>query len=103
MAFELPFSTKTPPLIGLDVGSSSVKLVELTEGGGTPRLERYAIEPLPRGAVVDGNVDKIDIVAEAVRLLEDPREYERMARIHNPYGDGEASRRISEIIEGFLD
>lgn len=67
MAFELPFSTKTPPLIGLDVGSSSVKLVELTESGGTPRLERYAIEPLPRGAVVDGNVDKIDIVAEAVR------------------------------------
>ena len=31
------------------------------------RLERYAIEPLPRGSVVDGNVDKIDVVAEAVR------------------------------------
>ncbi len=68
MAFELPFSPQTPPLIGLDIGSSSVKLVELSDAGGNlMRLERYAIEALPRGAVVDGNIDKIDIVAEAVK------------------------------------
>ncbi|MGE5336381.1 MAG: pilus assembly protein PilM [Gemmatimonadota bacterium] len=69
MAFELPFlSSQTPPLIGLDIGSSSVKIVELSEPSvGTVRLERYAIEPLPRGAVVDGNIDKIDVVAEAVK------------------------------------
>ena len=69
MAFELPFlSSKTPPLIGLDIGSSSVKLVELSRSPtGALRLERYAIEPLPRGAVVDGNFDKIDVVAEAVK------------------------------------
>ncbi len=69
MAFELPFlSSKTPPLIGLDIGSSSVKLVELSQpSAGTLCLERYAIEPLPRGAVVDGNFDKIDVVAEAVK------------------------------------
>lgn len=68
MPFELPFSSKTPLLIGLDIGSSSVKLVELSQSlGGNLRLERYAIEPLPRGAMVDGNIDKIDVVAEAVR------------------------------------
>ncbi len=68
MPFELPFSSRTPPLIGLDIGSSSVKLVELVDvGGGVIRLERYAIEPLPRGAVVDGNIDKIDVVADAVK------------------------------------
>lgn len=68
MPFDLPFSSKTPPLIGLDIGSSSVKLVELSQSaGGGLRLERYAIEPLPRGAVVDGNIDKIEIVAEAVK------------------------------------
>jgi type IV pilus assembly protein PilM len=66
--FELPFSGKTPPLIGLDIGSSSVKIVELSDAGkGELRLERYAIETLPRGAVVDGNIDKIDIVADAVK------------------------------------
>ena len=68
MAFDLPFSPKTPPLIGLDIGSSSVKIVELSEAGkGVMRLERYAIEPLPRGAVVDGNIDKIEVVADAVK------------------------------------
>jgi type IV pilus assembly protein PilM len=68
LPFDLPFSSKTPPLIGLDIGSSSVKIVELAQGaGGIVRLERYAIEPLPRGAVVDGNIDKIEVVAEAVK------------------------------------
>ncbi len=42
------------------------------------------------------------IVAEAVNLLENPAEYERMARLHNPYGDGKASVRIAERIASFL-
>jgi type IV pilus assembly protein PilM len=54
-------------MLGLDIGSSSVKLVELGKTETGLHLERYAIEPLPRGAVVDGNIDKIDIVADAVR------------------------------------
>jgi type IV pilus assembly protein PilM len=71
LAFELPFfSSKTPPLVGLDIGSSSVKLVELSDpGGGVLRLERYGIEPIPRGAVVDGNIDKIELVADAVKRV----------------------------------
>jgi len=38
------------------------------------------------------------IVAEATRLLDDPAEYARMTRVHNPYGDGQASRRIGGIL-----
>jgi UDP-N-acetylglucosamine 2-epimerase (non-hydrolysing) len=38
------------------------------------------------------------IVAEAGALLDDPAEYRRMSQIHNPYGDGFASRRIAEAI-----
>ncbi|WP_285713706.1 non-hydrolyzing UDP-N-acetylglucosamine 2-epimerase [Erythrobacter oryzae] len=38
------------------------------------------------------------IVAETSRLLDDPRAYEAMAKAHNPYGDGTASRRIARII-----
>ncbi len=59
---------RNPPLVGVDVSATSVKLVELsTSPRGGRRLERYAIEPLPRGAVVDGGIDKVDIVAEALR------------------------------------
>ena len=38
------------------------------------------------------------IIAEASRLLDDPAEYARMTRVHNPYGDGHASRRIADIL-----
>jgi len=38
------------------------------------------------------------IVKEAARLLDDPEEYARRARIHNPYGDGRASARIRDVL-----
>ncbi len=62
------FKPKTPPLFGLDISSSSVKMLEIVEAGkGAYRVERYAIEPLPREAVVDGNINNLEAVAEAVK------------------------------------
>jgi len=59
---------KSKALIGLDISSSAVKLVELAEAGGNQlRLERYAIEPLPRDAVTDGNISSLEGVADAIR------------------------------------
>src|SRR5437773_2774732 len=60
--------TKSPPLIGIDISSSAVKRVELAESGkGAYRLERYAIEPLPRDVVADGNISNMEQVAEGLR------------------------------------
>ena len=57
-------------MLGLDVSSSSVKLVELSKNkAGQFVLERCAIEPLERGWVTDGNIEKFDDVADAVRRL----------------------------------
>lgn len=59
---------KSKALIGLDISSSAVKLVELVEAGANQfRLERYAIEPLPRDAVTDGNIASLEAVAESIR------------------------------------
>lgn len=64
------FSRQPAPLIGLDISSSSVKLVELgRDKDGNLVLERCAIEPLERGWVTDGNVEKFDEVAEAMRRV----------------------------------
>ena len=64
------FRRQNAPLLGLDVSSSSVKLVELgREASGKLVLERCAIEPLERGWITDGNVEKFDEVAEAVRRV----------------------------------
>ena len=59
---------KTPPLIGCDISSSSVKMVEIAEAGrNVYRVERYAIEPLPKDTVVDGNIANIEAAGEAIK------------------------------------
>ena len=64
------FSRQSSALLGLDISSSSVKLVELSrDKAGNLVLDRCAIEPLERGWITDGNVEKFDEVAEAVRRL----------------------------------
>src|SRR5574340_259604 len=61
--------------MGLDISSSAVKMVELADAGkGAYRIERYAIEQLPRDAVVDGNIANLEATVEAVR-----RAWKRMA------------------------
>ena len=62
------FKTKSPSLIGVDIASTSLKLVELSEAGkGTYRLDRYAIEPLPKDTVTDGNIANLDQVSDALK------------------------------------
>jgi type IV pilus assembly protein PilM len=64
------FSRQPAPLLGLDISSSSVKLVELgRDKAGNLVLERCAIEPLERGWITDGNVEKFDEVADAMRRV----------------------------------
>jgi len=59
-------------------------------------------EAVEAGTVKLVGTDEACILAEAGRLLEDRDEYERMARVHNPYGDGRASSRIGDLILSFL-
>lgn len=64
------FGRQATPLLGIDISSSSVKLVELgRDKTGAFVLERCAIEPLERGWITDGNIEKFDEVAEAVRRV----------------------------------
>jgi UDP-N-acetylglucosamine 2-epimerase (non-hydrolysing) len=55
-------------------------------------------EAVEAGTVKLVGTDRAAIVREAARLLEDANEYGRMARLHNPYGDGHASERIAQRI-----
>jgi UDP-N-acetylglucosamine 2-epimerase len=59
-------------------------------------------EAVEAGTVKLVGTDRAAIVREAVRLLENQAEYERMARLHNPYGDGKASERIARRIGAYL-
>lgn len=59
-------------------------------------------EAVEVGTVKLVGTDPGRIVKESARLLEDREEYERMARLHNPYGDGQASARIARRIASHL-
>jgi len=54
-------------LLGLDISSTAVKLVELSRHGNRYRIESYAVEPLPPNSVVEKNISDVEAVGEAVR------------------------------------
>ncbi|HRZ59718.1 MAG TPA: pilus assembly protein PilM [Rubrivivax sp.] len=57
-------------MIGLDISSSSVKLVELGQASsGELVLERFASEPFEKGWITDGQIEKFDEVADAVKRV----------------------------------
>jgi UDP-N-acetylglucosamine 2-epimerase (non-hydrolysing) len=59
-------------------------------------------EAVAAGTVKLVGTDACRIVREAERLLDDEAEYRRMARVHNPYGDGHASERIRGAVESYF-
>ncbi len=64
------FKRQQPALLGIDISSSSVKLVELSrDAAGKFVLDHCAIEPLEHGWVVDGNVENFDEVADAIKRV----------------------------------
>ncbi len=54
-------------LIGLDITTSSVKLIELTENGRSYRVESYSAEPTPPNAINEKAIVDADAVGEAIR------------------------------------
>ena len=61
---------KHAPMIGLDISSSSVKLVELGQSSnGEYVLERFGSESFEKGWITDGQIEKFDEVADAVRRV----------------------------------
>ena len=62
------FKTKSPSLIGVDIASTSLTLVELSDARkGLYRLERYVIEPLPKDVVADGNILNIELAGDVLK------------------------------------
>ncbi|MDX1491584.1 MAG: pilus assembly protein PilM [Pseudohongiellaceae bacterium] len=60
------FSKKSKTLLGVDISSTAVKLLELSFSGGRYRIENYAIRQLPANAVVEKNISDIDAVGESI-------------------------------------
>src|SRR5688572_1988722 len=61
------FERSRPALLGVDVSSTSVKLIELSRDGARFRVESYAVEPLPPQSVVEKNIQDMNAVGESLR------------------------------------
>ena len=66
---KLPFSfgARYRPLIGLDVTTSSIKLIELSLDGGQYRVEAYAAEATPHSAINEKAIVDAQAVGEAIK------------------------------------
>jgi len=60
-------NSRNRPLIGLDVTTSSVKLIELSQSGRGYRVESFAAEPTPPNAINDKAIVDAEAVGEAIR------------------------------------
>ena len=63
------FSNPSNPMIGLDISSSAVKLIELSRSGDGYRVETYRVLPLPANTVVEKNIADLDALSETIESV----------------------------------
>lgn len=61
------FGQKKSPLLGIDISSSVVKILELSQKSGKYCVESYIVEPLPLDSVVEGRIEDVEAVSLAVK------------------------------------
>ncbi|MFL0810372.1 MAG: pilus assembly protein PilM [Agarilytica sp.] len=69
MGFLEIFNKKQKPLLGLDISSTSVKMLEISRQGDSFRVENYAVKPLPANAVVEKNINDPEVVSQVVKAV----------------------------------
>jgi type IV pilus assembly protein PilM len=65
--FSHLFKKKKPNLLGVDISSTTIKLLELSNHGGGYRVESYAVEALPQNSVVEKTITDVEAVGEAIK------------------------------------
>ena len=63
------FGSKSKAVIGIDVGTHSIKLVELAGSYAAPRVIAWGVEPLPAGAFSENTITDAEAVAQALNSL----------------------------------
>ncbi|WP_020395292.1 type IV pilus assembly protein PilM [Thiolinea disciformis] len=61
------FYSRKPNLLGIDISSSAIKLVEMARRGREYRIESYAVAPLPEGVCNEKDIVDPEPVGEAIR------------------------------------
>jgi type IV pilus assembly protein PilM len=92
---ELFRKRKSAQVLGLDISSTTVKLLELSYNGGHYRVESYAVSSLPQDAVVEKSVNDVDGVSNAIRTV--------VAQSHTKLKNVSAAVAGSSVITKLID
>ena len=65
----LPFTSRKSPIIGIDISSTSVKVLELSQSGSGYRVEYYGVEPLAPNCITEKVISDVDAVANSIRKV----------------------------------
>ena len=62
------FNRKHDHLLGIDISTAAVKILELSKTGSRYKVESYAVAPLAQDAVIDNNISNTEMIAEAIKV-----------------------------------
>ncbi|MGZ8224868.1 MAG: pilus assembly protein PilM, partial [Methylobacter sp.] len=62
------FNQNQNVVLGIDISTAAVKLLELSRAGARYRVESYAVAPLPQDAVIDKNIANVNVIADAIKV-----------------------------------
>ncbi len=63
------FKPEKPPLVGVDISSAAIKLLELSQNGSRYRVECYAVESMPQDTLVDKNIANVEIIGNTLKAV----------------------------------
>ena len=69
MGFFRFLDKQTKPVLGVDITSSTVKLLELSKVGDRYKVESYLVRPLPQSTVVEKNINDVEALEETIRKV----------------------------------
>lgn len=78
--------------VGIDISSTTVKLLELSESNGEYRVEAYSVASLPQGAVFEKNINNVgEVVSQPKVITGDKQQATIKSGTQIPYQEGAAS------------
>lgn len=61
------FNRTHSAVLGIDISTAAVKLLELSRTGVRYKVESYAVAPLPQDAVIDKNITNVELIGNAIK------------------------------------
>ena len=86
---------RTKAVVGLDIGSSTVKAVELKASGKGYKVTAFGVEPVPADSIVDGAIIDGGSVADAIRRLLDQKAFKTKEVASSLSGNAVIVKKIS--------